>query len=61
MKTKQIGFKVSEETAMKIKYVAWFEREPITGLHASIVEDRIKAFEAKNGPITPEQLAKLKK
>ncbi len=61
MSTKQVSMRLDDEIISKLKYVAWYERETITDVYTTLAEDRIKAFEAKNGPITAEQLSKLKK
>ena len=62
MATKQTGIRFEEESLLKLKYIAWFDRTTVTDIIATETDAKIKDWEKTNGAITPKQIedAKIK-
>ena len=54
-KNKHIGLRCTEETLIKLKYIAEYEGRSINGEILHLINREIKNFEKENGIITLEE------
>lgn len=54
------AYRIKEETADKLQYIAWFERTKATDIVQAQFDAYIKRWEGKNGQISAEMIAKAK-
>lgn len=46
------GFRIDEDTAKKLAYIAWFDRKNKTAIVTELLNNHIKKWERDNGAIT---------